>query len=702
MMQKVNASHLERRAYVYVRQSTTAQVFHNTESTQRQYALAERAVALGWSRNSVEVVDEDLGRSGATADGRTGFSRIVHDVAHGKVGAVLAVEVSRLARSSEDWHRLMTLCAVAETVVIDESAVYDPGNTDDKLLLDIKGTMSEAELHWLGLRLVGACRSKARRGELRTPPPTGYVWTETGLELDPDETIQRAIRLVFERFQIEASAAAVVRWAKEAGLLFPTKRHYADGTCTLQWKPLTMSRTYELLRNPTFAGVYTYGRRPLQKRLEGGEIRTRRSPGRDPERWLVRIDGAHPAYISWETWVSNQKTLKANGVHFAAAGNGAPKGGSALLAGLVLCGRCGGRMDVHYGSANAAVPYYFCRGNADSTTRRSWITPAEPIDRAVEQVFLDAMVPAELELSLAVERQVDAQASALDAHWKLRIEQLEYDARRAERRYMAVDPDNRVVARTLEHNWEEALRALERARQDHLAARSEHRVQLGDEDRARVRALARDLPKVWKAASTPQSDRKAMLSRMIEAISLMPVDLPKRSTEIRIGWKTGAVTELAVPRPDRRERFRTPQGALERLRQLAADGVRDEQIAEQLNEEGFVTGQRKAWTQHAVVWARRHEGIARVAPHAPRGRTTAERDPAGRYSIPATAKKYGVRHGVVRRWVDKGWVPATKERESDGSRRCVWWLTIDAATDRRLGELARQSRARLAKSSTSD
>ena len=279
MRAKVSASHLERPAYVYVRQSTMAQVIQHGESTHRQYALAERAEALGWSRESIEVIDDDLGCSGASTEGRTGFTRLVDDVAHGRVGAVLAIEVSRLARSSQDWHRLLSLCAIAETVVIDENAIYDPANTDDKLMLDIKGTMSEAELHWLGLRLRHALQSKARRGELRVQPPTGYVWTEKGLDLDPDEGIQRAVRLVFERFTVEPSAQAVLRWVRETGMSFPTVRRYADGTREVEWKPLSMSRLYDVLHNPTYAGVYTYGRKPCRRILEDGEIRKTRSNG---------------------------------------------------------------------------------------------------------------------------------------------------------------------------------------------------------------------------------------------------------------------------------------------------------------------------------------------------------------------------------------------------------------------------------------
>jgi len=698
MRARVNASHLERQAYVYVRQSTAAQVLHHAESTHRQYALAERAEALGWSRESIRIIDDDLGQSGASTEGRLGFARLVDDVAHGRVGAVLAVEVSRLARSSQDWLRLLSLCAVAETVVIDENVIYDPADRDDKLLLDIKGTMSEAELHWLGLRLVGALKSKARRGELHISAPTGYVWAEHQLAFDPDEAIQRAVRLVLERFSVEPSGGAVVRWARQTGLSFPTVRWSADGAREVEWKPLSLSRLYSVLHNPTYAGVYTYGRRPCRKTLVDGEIRKIRSSGGDPEQWEVRLDNAHPAYISWETYVSNQRKLRDNWLARGHSTPGAPRKGDALLAGLVLCGRCGVRMDVHYGSAGRRQPYYLCRSNEDRTLKKCWTVPASPIDAAIEQLFLETMVPEELELSLAVEREVLTQSAAVDQQWKLRIERAEYEARRAERRYKAVDPDNRVVARTLEREWEEALCELERAKQQRQRAKSEKRLELSAEDRQRIRQLASDLPKVWSASSTPQADRKAMLALVIEAISLTPIDIPQRSTRVRVAWKSGAVTELDVPRPDRRERLRTPPESRRRLSELAAAGLRDEEIAERLNAAGLRTGRGQPWTVHAVRWARRHEGIERKAPDAPRMQPLPDRDSKGRYSVSGTAQRFAVGHDTVRRWIRQGLVQASSEPYDDRHPgRRVWWLTIDDDAAARLSELAQCARTRSAR-----
>lgn len=676
MRAKISVSHLERQACVYVRQSTTSQVLHHGESTRRQYGLVERAATLGWSRDAIEVIDEDQGRSGASSDERTGFTRLVEAVAHGQVGAILAVEVSRLARSSPDWQRLLALCSVAETVVIDEQCIYDPADRDDKLLLDIKGTMSEAELHWLGLRLTGAVRSKARRGDLRINVPTGYVWTETGLEFDPDESVQRAVRLVFNRYAIEPSAFAVVRWAKMNGFLIPTRRRYVDSCSEVEWKELGHARVCSMLKNPTYAGVYVYGRRPTRKVLIDGEIRTVRTPDQDPARWPIRIDNAHPAYIAWETYVSNQKKLQENRLHQKT--RGAPHGGAALLNGLVICGRCGLRMDGHYSHKKGTrnhYGYYRCRGEHGYGAKQCWSVATEALDRAVEALFLESVAPPELEVSLAVEREAVGQSEALERHWKLRIEQARYEAQRAERRYKAVEPENRVVARTLEREWEMRLEQLEEVEQQRDDARRKRAVQLSDDDRARIRALARDLRKVWRAPTTQQAERKAMLRLVIEAISLTPVEVPYRATRVRVAWKSGAVSELMVERPEHGRL--TPAAAAERVRALCEEGLRDDAIAGRLNAEGLQTGAKREWTAWAVERVRSRERIACPSPRLARRPLVPDRDEKGRFSVAGAARHFGVSVHVIRSWIQSSKVTAVRESY-------VWWLTIDRNAERRL------------------
>jgi len=696
-MSKINASHFERQACVYIRQSTSAQVLHHTESTERQYALAGRAASLGWPEEAITVIDEDLAKSGSTTEGRSGFAKLVDDVAHGRVGAIAAVEVSRLARSSDDWRRLLALCAVADVVVLDEQTVFDPKNKDDKLLLDIKGTMSEAELQWMSLRLTGARLNKARRGELRINPPTGYIWGGKGLKLDPDEEVQRVIKLVFERYAVETSAWAVMRWAREQGLRFPARHYHAGGDSEVIWQPLGITRLHELLKNPIYAGVYVYGRRPVKQILVNGEIRQIKEPGRDPGQWKVKIENAHPGYITWERFLSNQKKLRDN--YQRIENRGAAREGTALLQGMLICGRCGHRMKVYYGSKDSKRFYYMCAGDRDKGQVTCWSLPGSPIDEAVEKLWLETMVPSELSLCLAVERKVEEQARSLDRQWKLRMEKVAYEARIAERRYKAVDPDNRVVARTLEGDWEVALREVERVRQQYEQAQKEHHVKLTKEDRERIRQLAQDLPAVWKSPTTKPADRKAMLRLGIEAISLTPIEVPERATIVKVQWQGGAVTELIVQRPSRHYRSRTPKAAAKRLGELAAAGLHDEQIAAQLNTEGFRTGRQKPWNTWAVRWARRKENIARTAPDIPRRRPLPNHHPDGRYSIGGTAKLFDVREGVVRGWVQKGVVQA--EQESYETYRKVWWLTIEEGQKNELRQRAATVKQRASKANRS-
>ena len=673
MRDKIQALHLKRRAYVYVRQSTATQVFTNTESTARQYALVERAHALGWPEEGVDVIDEDLGRSGARADDRNGFRRLAEAVAHGKAGAIFTLEVSRLARSSQDWQRLLALCAVAQVVVCDEHAIYDPREADDKLLLDFKGTMSEAELHWLRLRLNGAARRKAQRGELRFPAPTGYVWGGRGFEMDPDLAVRQAIGVIFERFATEPTANALIRWAHREGFRVPTRRSFADGTSALTWKPLNISRLKELLKSPIYAGAYAYGRRCEKKILVDGEIRTARQSQAQHE-WIALIEGSHEGYITWETYLSNLEKLADNAARRPS--RGAPREGQALLSGILLCGRCGRRMRTIYPGKTGNLWTYKCSGELDRGGRVCWIVSGQPIDEAVEDLLLRMIVPTELELSLAVEREVDAQAASLEDQWKLRLEQAEYEARRAERRYKAVDPDNRVVARTLESEWEARLQELAEIRRRLENAKREHRVQLTDDDRDRIRVLARDLPSVWRAPTTTPADRKAMLRLVIETIAIRPIDIPQRLTQIRVQWKSGAVDELTAERPGPADHNRTPIVAIKRIGELAALRFVDRIIAERLNAEGVKSGSGRPWTASSVKHVRLEHKIARSAVVLRRRGRLPDRHPDGRYSMRGAMKRFGVSHRQILRWAERGIVQAVREDFED--HQSVWWLTIDA------------------------
>lgn len=683
MSGRITPMHLEREAHVYIRQSTNAQVHEHVESKQRQYALGKRAADLGWSPVAVQIIDEDQGKSGSTSEGRHGFARLARAVAEGKVGAIFAVEASRLARSSQDWQRLLSLCAVAQVLVIDEQTIYDPSHHDDKLLLDLKGAMSEQELHWLSLRLAGGRLNKARRGESYVTPPAGYVWGGRGLELDPDEAVRSAVRAILERFTIEPSARAVLRWAQQANFLVPIRERGIAQPGEVRWVRLGNVRLNNMLRNPVYAGVYVYGRHPTTKKLVDGEIRKVRTRIAEPKDWPVRIEGAHPAYLTWERFVSNQDKLRRNRSQRADASQGAPREGRALLAGLALCGRCGRRLGVRYYDSSSSRWQYDCYGDSSHGERLCWSVAGASIDRAVEALFLRTIVPEELELSLAVEREVDGQADSLERAWRTRLDQARYEARRAERRYKAVDPDNRVVARTLETEWEQRLQELEAVEQQYADAKRERRVELGALDRQRIRELARDLPSVWRAMTTGMADKKAMLRLVIEAIALHPVDVPRRSTRLRVQWSSGAVDELEIARPGRGEAHRHDPVVLERIRELAATAAHDEEIARQLNREGLRTGMGLSWTHELVRQTRSTKRIARVAPDRPRMHPLPHRHPDGRrYSVPGAMARFGVSEQVVRRWIQQGLVAAT--REDFGTHRNVYWFEIDETTAARL------------------
>ena len=688
MKNKLERSHLERRACVYVRQSTAMQVHEHVESTKRQYALVERAAVLGWSRADVEVIDEDQGKSGATTDARSGFIRLAEAVGHGEIGAILAVEVSRLARSSMDWQRLLALCAVTGVVVIDEQGIYNPADHDDRMLLDLKGTMSEAELHWLRLRLAGGRLNKARRGALQLKPATGYVWRDTRFVLDPDEAVQRAVRLVFERFAIEPTVWAVVRWAYANGIRFPRRTGPVNGSGDVEWRTMTMGRISSMLRNPIYAGVYVYGRREKRKVVVDGEIRTRTKQLAASE-WGVRIVDAHEAYIDWETYVSNQERLRKNQARMhGATGGSAPKEGRALLSGMMLCGRCGNRMRVDYTTHARASWRYICVGKNATGQNICWSVNGAEIDATLEELFLSAMVPEEIDLTIAVEKEADGQARSLEAQWQARLEQARYEARRAERRYKSVDPDNRVVARTLEREWEARLQDLEEVERQYAGARQTRRVDLSTADRAALREIAKNLPAVWRSMTTTAAERKAMLRLVIELVSLEPIDLPVRSTKVRVQWCSGTVDEKIVERPVWNRALRPPPTTLlDRIQSMLDEGLANDHIAQRLDGEGFRTATRKTWTASAVAHMRANYKLRRTTKR--KRSFLPDRHPTtGYYSIPGAARRFGVSRDVVKSWVRRGLVQVHKARFGRYDAR---WLDIEEARATELCRLGEQA-----------
>lgn len=675
---KIKPKHLNRQAIVYLRQSTLRQVVEHAESTTRQYALADRAEALGWPKSAVDVIDEDLGLSGATTEARTGFRRLAEAVGKGQIGALFALEVSRFARCSADWHQLLDLCGWGDVLIIDEQGVFDPRDPNDRLLLGLKGQMSEAEKYWMRLRMYGAKLSRARRGESALFAPTGYVKDAVAgcLVLDPDEQVQATMRLFFERFRTEGSAHGLQRWFIQNHLKLPV-RGRGDGE--LRWVNPRPRTVLDILHSPIYTGAYVYGRRETRMTLVDGARRT--SVLRLPrEQWRVFLPDKHAAYLSWEAYLENQEKLAANAATTAApTGHRAALDGAALLQGIVLCGRCGDRMHVRYGGKNRRVSYTcFSPVRAGDASKACWTVAGTAIDAAVTTAFLAAAQPAELELALAVSHEAARQADTLDEQWRLRIERARYEARHAERRYKAVDPDNRVVARTLEAQWEEKLRDLEEAERQHERARATKKVVLNDEDRRRILELARDLPKVWRSRSTTQQQRKNILRILIREVTLSPVDIPTRSTRVRILWESGAITEHHVGRARYAGGTPTDPAIRDRIRQLIEEGVYDKEIVAILNREGASTAQPR-WDQKRVARQRYRLGVKRpqaIAAHSP----APERRPDGLYSSRGLAMRFNVTTRTVSFWVKAGiLVPA----EAGGQGRAAWF-NLDDSTIQRL------------------
>ena len=604
--QKIRAEHLGRDAFLYVRQSSLRQVFENTESSKRQYALRERAVALGWPIDRIHTIDSDLGISGAHAQNRDGFQHLVSEVALGHAGIVLGLEVSRLARNNADWHRLLELAALTQTLILDEDGVYDPAHFNDRLLLGLKGTMSEAELHVLKARLLGGQRNKARRGELEMALPIGLVYDAVGaVTLDPDQHIQRAVRMVFDTFREVRSATAVLRRFIREGLRFPRRIRRGIGKGDVLWGMFDNSRVTQILHNPRYAGAYVYGRTRSLPRADLKSTTQRKVARQD---WPVLIKQAHPGYISWDEYEQNQVTLQENTCAFSASERGSvPREGPALLQGRVICGRCGARMRVRYQKMRRSLaPYYVCQ---EEVIRRAGTTCQSirgiDIDEAISQLLLQTVAPATLEVALAVQDEIAGRIEQADQLRRSQLERARYDAELSRRRYLKVDPDNRLVADTLEADWNERLRNLDALQQEHERQRKADEGLLNDEARAKIRALAADFPRVWADPRTASSERKRMLALLIEDITLFKAE----HVTIQVRFRGGQTTTLTTDRPKPMALIRkTKPGVIQAL-DVLLDTCTDTQAAQRLNAAGHRSWQQQPFTNKTVAYVRRHYGL---------------------------------------------------------------------------------------------
>lgn len=685
-LQKIRPEHLEGRAFIYVRQSTLMQVRHNTTSTARQYDLVQRALDLGWERENVIVIDQDQGRSGATAVGRDGFQSLIAEVGLGHAGAVLSLEASRLARSNSDWYRLLEICALTDTLVVDEEGVYDPSQYNDRLLLGFKGTMSEAELHWLRQRLLGGKLEKASQGKLRFRLPAGYVYAETGqVVFDPDEQVQTAVDLVFALFDELGTACAVVKHFRIHKLLFPQRFWGGEQDGELVWAPLRHSRVINILHNPTYAGAYVYGRTKTRTKLLPEEPprikgRTRRIL---PEDWPIVIQDAHPAYLTWEQFLRNQQQLDDNRTFRAEDRRGVVREGAALLQGIVLCGQCGRRMTIRYLSLkDCTAPSYECVHERKQYLGRSCQSiRGDGIDAAVARALLDAMQPAQLEVSLATLKQLEARAHQIDQQWQLRLERAQYQADLARRRFMVVDPDNRLVARNLERNWNDKLLDIQHLEQEYATLPKPAAQLASPAERQRILSLAQDFPRLWQAETTSQTERKQLLRFLVKDVTLT-----RQATTIHIGirWQTEALTELEIPRLKKRaEVVRTKPAAVDRIRALAPTHT-DQQIAELLHQAGFTPGTGGLFTASKINWIRYANQVPTGCPEAPGACPTGQRGD-GRYSTKTVAELLNVDVSTVATWCDQGRLDCIRAKPR-GPR----WIKLTPALIKKLRKPVRQ------------
>jgi DNA invertase Pin-like site-specific DNA recombinase len=596
---KVQARHLKRNAYLYVRQSTLRQVLENTESTRRQYALRERAVALGWRLDQVIVIDSDLGQSGASAVDRAGFQQLVSEVGLGRAGIVMGLEVSRLARNSTDWHRLLEICALADTLILDEDGVYDPAHFNDRLLLGLKGTMSEAELHVLRARLRGGILNKARRGELEMRLPIGFDYDPAGrVRLDPDVRVQESLRQFFRTFRRTGSATATVKAFRAEGLSFPHRIYRGPQTGELSWSELDHSRALWLLHHPRYTGAFCFGRTRVRK-LPNGSCKHQRLP---TEEWIALIRDAHPGYITWDEYEQNLQILRDNAQGPAAGRDrGPPREGPALLQGLVICAKCGDRMTVRYHlQGERRVPDYVCQ--------RHGVEHAEPLcqqivggelDAAIGRLLVEAVTPVTLEVALAVQKELENRSEESDRLRRQAVEQARYESDLARCRYMRCDPDNRLVADSLEAEWNQALRN-QTAAQEHYDKQRESETGLDDQQRAAILALAKDFPRLWNDPHTADRERKRMVRLLIADVTLL------KETEVRaqVRFHGGATHTLHLPLPKPAWLLRqTPAKVVAEIDRLLEDHT-DGEIAALLNRQGLLSGEGKPFHRLMVRYIR--------------------------------------------------------------------------------------------------
>jgi DNA invertase Pin-like site-specific DNA recombinase len=653
---KITQQHLAHDAYLYIRQSTPRQVLENTESTQRQYALRDRAVVLGWPLERVHVIDCDLGKSGSQSAGRNGFQKLVSEVALGNAGLVMGLEVSRLARNSADWHRLIELCSLAGALILDEDGIYDPANFNDRLLLGLKGTMSEAELHFLKARMRGGVINKARRGELEMRPPIGLVYRDDGvLILDPDTEVQAAMRLVFDTFEKTGSAMQTTKIFREQGLRFPRRIRAGLGNGELHWAQASHSRIIQVLHNPRYAGAFVYGR--VRTRLmPDGKHSTIKVPRSD---WQFVIPGIHGGYISWEQFEVNQKRLAENAMGFGGMRNAGPaREGPALLQGRVICGICGERMGIHYSIAyHQVTPTYVCQ---EASVRKSekvcQRVPGRVVDEAISNLLLELMQPMTLQVALAVQQEVEARIAETDALRRKHVERAQYEAELARRRYMNVDPDNRLVIDSLEAEWNIKLRTLAQVQEQYEQQTQKQRMLVDSQTRNQLLSLAADFQHVWNDSSVEHRERKRILRLLIEDATLINGE----EIQVHVRLRGGATRSLNLARPLPIAQIRKTKPEVIAEIDGLLDLYCDREVAEVLNRQERRTWQGEAFNLKKIAHIRQAFNLkSRFSRLRARGLLTAKE----------MSERFDVTFTTINAWGRKGLL---RKYNYDNDRRCLY------------------------------
>jgi excisionase family DNA binding protein len=664
---KVQARHLDRLAIVYVRQSTLQQLEHHRESTALQYGLAERACNLGWPRPRVSVIDDDLGRSGASAEGRPGFQRLVAEVGLGHVGLVLGFEVSRLARSCRDWYQLLEICALAGTLIADSDGVYDPALYNDRLLLGLKGTMSEAELHIMRARLEQGRWHKAERGELGFNLPRGYLKHPSGeVALDPDERVRDTIRLVFDVFERRGSVHGVMRYLIDHGIALPDRARNGPTRGEIVWRPPHRGAILNMLTSPAYAGAYVFGRR-----TGGPDVGARRrragQPSRHPKDWRVLLPDRWPAYIAWGTYEENQRRLNAN----RSKHKGVPRGGPSLLVGILYCGRCGHRMVTCYRNNGRDLRYECTRDQVNHGGPRCQSLSGGALDELVAGLVLEVLRPSAIEVSLQLAEDVEIERAQRHRRWALRLEQARYEVERAQRQYDAVEPENRLVARTLEQRWESALAAEAGLREEHARFLAREPARLTAADHEAIRGLAEDIPTLWRATTTTAAERKEIVRLLLERVEVT-VAGTSENAEVVCRWAGGRHSRHALVRSVRyTTQLSRHAELLERIRTAHARGLRPPAIARALGADGWRSAHGKSFTEGSVRALLTRMGVLSTSPKRPSAVAVRHQD---ELAVAEVAARLNLPEGTIYNWLYKGRLPA---RRVAAAWHTLWLLRLD-------------------------